>query len=460
VICFDAAGRVVYPQIRAETRIAEANAELLALETMGDRSSSQFKEAANRLRARLTDYETGGIPSPQRRFLMREIQRLGADGEFPTLAAEDLAARYLDANPSPELVETVQATKLPAVWACASPRRRVLALFSTATLRAEFDAITVESASPTGARVQAIPPGEDISSGVNVITSSLAPLAPGWHLALSMDDSAPFDPAADRKVSAYLWIGCAVVAAMAILGTVIVRGFGRQVHLARLKNDLVATVSHELKTPLTAMRALVDTLLDAEKFDATTTREYLQLLARENVRLSRLIDNFLTFSRLERNRYAFKFAPIRPEQIVDAAITAMGERLQPPGCRFASHTTTDIPLVNGDPDALTTALVNLMDNAWKYTGEEKRITLRTEARNGSVRFTVEDNGIGIPARETGRVFQRFYQVDQRLARSAGGCGLGLSIVQAIIEAHHGSISVSSEPGQGSAFTIELPAISK
>ena len=116
--------------------------------------------------------------------------------------------------------------------------------------------------------------------------------------------------------------------------------------------------------------------------------------------------------------------------------------------------------MKGDSDALTTALVNLMDNAWKYTGEEKRILLRAEARNGSVRFTVEDNGIGIPARERGRVFRRFYQVDQRLARSAGGCGLGLSIVQAIIEAHHGSITVSSEPGQGSAFTIELPAISK
>jgi signal transduction histidine kinase len=459
VVCFDSAGSVVYPQVNAEGRIAEANTELLELEKLEDRSDSRFSEIANRLRNRVANYESSTMPSAQRRFLMREIQRLAPGAEFPTLAAEDLAARYLEVDPSPPRPETFRATDLSDLWECASPSRQVLALFSGENLRAKLEALIWESEWSAGVRVTVVAPGDDALVNEAIAMSSLGSLLPGWRLALSLDDRALFDTAADRKITAYFWIGSAVVAAMTVLGFLIARGLGRQVQLARLKNDLVATVSHELKTPLTAMRALVDTLLDAEKFDETTTREYIQLLARENARLSRLIDNFLTFSRLERNKFTFKFEPIRPQQIVDDAIAAIGERRHQPACHFESHTEPDLPLLIADHDALTTALINLLDNAWKYTGNEKRITLRTGAQNGSVRFAVEDNGIGIPPRESRRIFQRFYQVDRHLTRTAEGCGLGLSIVQSIVEAHHGSISVASEIGKGSTFTIKIPAAS-
>jgi signal transduction histidine kinase len=249
-----------------------------------------------------------------------------------------------------------------------------------------------------------------------------------------------------------------VIAAMLVLAIFVARGFGRQLQLARLKNDLVATVSHELKTPLTAMRALVDTLLENDRLDQKTTREYLSLLATENTRLSRLIDNFLTFSRLERNKFKFAFARVRPRQIVEQAVAAMGERAHAAGCTVESQVMAGIPEINGDADALTTALLNLLDNAWKYTGDQKRIVVRADARNGHVDFAVEDNGIGLSARDRQRVFDWFYQADQRLARTAGGCGLGLSIVQAIVEAHHGRVRVDSEPGRGSTFTIEIPAV--
>ena len=105
-----------------------------------------------------------------------------------------------------------------------------------------------------------------------------------------------------------------------------------------------------------------------------------------------------------------------------------------------------------------TALLNLLDNAWKYSGDQKRIVVRADARNGHVDFSVEDNGIGLSLRDRQRVFDRFYQADQRLARTVGGCGLGLSIVQAIVEAHHGRVLVDSELGRGSTFTIEIPAV--
>jgi signal transduction histidine kinase len=268
-----------------------------------------------------------------------------------------------------------------------------------------------------------------------------------------LDDRTLFDTAADRRVASYLWIGGVVIAVMTVLAVFIARGFGRQMQLARLKNDLVATVSHELKTPLTAMRALVDTLLDTEKFDETTTREYLQLLAQENARLSRLIENFLTFSRLERGKFAFAFESLHPEAVVAGAIAAMGERRG----AIETQTAANLPVITGDQDALVTALLNLLDNAWKYSRDTKRIVLRTEATDGLVRFVVEDSGIGLTRAECRRVFDRFYQADQRLSRTAEGCGLGLSIVRSIVEAHHGSVDVTSQPGSGSIFRIEIPA---
>jgi signal transduction histidine kinase len=289
-----------------------------------------------------------------------------------------------------------------------------------------------------------------------VATASLGLELAGWRLASSLDDRTFFNTAADRRVARYLVVGSIVIAAMSVLGLLIARGFGRQVQLARLKNDLVANVSHELKTPLTAMRALVDTLLDTERFDEKTTREYLQLLATENARLSRLIENFLAFSRLERNKFKFQFESIDPQQIVGGAVAAMGERAG----KVTVEAASQLPAVRGDSDALATALLNLLDNAWKYSGDKKHIVLRTKARNDVVCFAVEDNGIGLSPGETKRVFRRFYQTDQRLARTAGGCGLGLSIVQSIVEAHQGSVRVESELGRGSTFTMEIPILAK
>jgi signal transduction histidine kinase len=117
----------------------------------------------------------------------------------------------------------------------------------------------------------------------------------------------------------------------------------------------------------------------------------------------------------------------------------------------------DLPPVIGDREALVTVLVNLLDNAHKYTGDDKHVVLRASASGEQVCLEVQDNGIGIPRRAMRKVFDRFYQVDQSLARKTGGCGLGLSIVRFIIEAHEGTIEVDSQVGKGSVFTVRLPA---
>jgi two-component system phosphate regulon sensor histidine kinase PhoR len=148
--------------------------------------------------------------------------------------------------------------------------------------------------------------------------------------------------------------------------------------------------------------------------------------------------------------------PVTAQEIVESAVTAFGERGRAPGCTLETRVAPGLRAFPGDKGALTTALLNLLDNAWKYSGEEKKIVISANAYEGGIRFSVTDNGVGIPIGEQRRVFDPFYQVDQRLARSASGCGLGLGIVRSIVEAHRGSVRVVSEPGQGSTFTMEIP----
>ena len=174
------------------------------------------------------------------------------------------------------------------------------------------------------------------------------------------------------------------------------------------------------------------------------------------MRLTHVIENFLAFSRMERGRQRFQFEALAPAEVVSAAVEALQEKLSAPGCRLEIAVPPDLPRVRGDFEALATVLINLLDNACKYTNGDKRLALRAVAERDAVRFEVEDNGIGLAPAETRKIFERFYQVDQSLTRRRGGCGLGLSIVKFIVEAHRGSVDVKSEPGKGSVFRVTIP----
>jgi signal transduction histidine kinase len=245
---------------------------------------------------------------------------------------------------------------------------------------------------------------------------------------------------------------------MSMVALLIAGMIRRQMRLTRLRNDLVATVTHELKTPLSSMRLLVDTLLDDAQPDLQKVREYLELIAKENTRLSRLIDNFLAFSRMERNKHAFEFRQIEASEVVGAAVEAVRERFSVQGCRFDVDLAPDLPHLVADPDALVTVVLNLLDNAYKYAGADKHIVLRAYAEQGNVCFQVEDNGVGLSPRDAKKVFKRFYQVDQSLSRTSGGVGLGLSIVEFIVAAHGGRVRVTSRLGHGSKFTVSIPCV--
>jgi signal transduction histidine kinase len=182
------------------------------------------------------------------------------------------------------------------------------------------------------------------------------------------------------------------------------------------------------------------------------------MVSHENERLSRLIDNFLTFSRMERNKQTFDMLRVSPVTIARKAAEAVRTKFEQHQCECDMKIGENLPDVLVDEDAMVTALVNLLDNACKYSYDDKDIGLRVFVEDRFVYFSVADNGIGLSRRAAKKVFKRFYQADRSLSRPAGGCGLGLSIVKFVVDAHKGTISVESKPGKGSTFTIELAAL--
>jgi len=288
---------------------------------------------------------------------------------------------------------------------------------------------------------------------------AVGPYFPGWTIQLFFKGGDVFfERAASEQIAIYTWTGVLFIVLILASGAVAAKSIGHQVRLNKLKNDFIATVTHELKTPLASMRVLVDTLLEGNYRDQNQVTEYLQLVSRENERLSRLIDNFLTFSRMERNKQAFQMRPVSPVSIAHAAAEAVKTKLGRGHCCFETDIPDQLPEIRADHDALVTVLVNLLDNAYKYSNDEKQIKLSVTGDDGSVCFTVADNGLGIPRRALKKIFQRFYQVDRSLTRRAEGCGLGLSIAKFIVDAHQGTIAVESKPGQGSTFTVRIPTV--
>jgi len=427
--------------------------ELLLLLDLLAETDARRDAAAARLTEMLTDYRVQ-MPSAQRVFLMDAVAAArGVDpgAAFATYEAEGLAVAFLSAAPNLDFAaEVLEATRVPGLWQVALPGGRGVALFRTASILARAQGLL--SAEPGDVRFLLVPPGEDAPADA----IAAGPMLPGWQLGFTPVDAAAAEAFGRDRSVYYVWIGSVVVAAIALTGILALSVYRRQIQLAALKTDLVAAVSHELKTPLSSMRLLVETLLEDGHADERKTREYLELIARENTRLSRLIESFLEFSRLERMQRHFEFEPTRPADVVADAVAATRDRFEQTNCAFTVSVDPDIPEVQADRNALTTVLVNLLDNACKYSPDERRIALRVTRDGARVVFAVKDAGCGIHPRDHKRIFRRFFQVDRRLSREAGGVGLGLSIVELIVRAHRGSIRVDSRPGEGSTFSFYVP----
>ncbi len=288
----------------------------------------------------------------------------------------------------------------------------------------------------------------------------LRPPLPAWRVQLFSATSELVDGIALEQIRFYWWSVVAMVAVTFAVAVAAGRALNRRISLHELSNDALAVVSHEMKTPLASTRLLIETLLQRRyRGGEAAADEYLQLIAHENTRLERMIEGFQMLSRLERprdGRPRLTLETVRAGEIVELARERLRPRLEAAGCDFRVEVDPAAPSFRADRDALAAVLVNLLDNALKYSGDEKRIVLRARGENGKVIFEVSDNGEGIDPEEQGRIFERFYQSDRRLSRTHEGCGLGLSIVRSVVKAHGGTVSVASTPGVGSTFTVRLP----
>jgi len=217
----------------------------------------------------------------------------------------------------------------------------------------------------------------------------------------------------------------------------------------------VSSVSHELKTPLTSIRMFAELLQMRDSNDLQQTR-FLDTIVSEAERLTRLLNNVLDFSRIERGQKTYRLEPAPLADVVQAAVRTIQYPLAQQGFALELTVCEGIPTVAVDRDAIQQAILNLLTNAMKYSGEHREIGVRVSAENGTAVIQVSDRGIGIPEKEQSLIFEKFYRVPSPENREIPGTGLGLPLVAHIAEGHGGTVQVKSRPGEGSTFSILLP----
>ena len=428
---------------------------LPALQLLYVQSNPDADGAVEMLREEVLDYSEK-MPSARRLFYLQALSRLGVDVE-PWLGAESVAAETENyAMTLPKFLDSDGLVLLENsdLWVIPNAEENAFAVFREASLVSHLQEVVDASVAVKGIRL-VLERKTERAEGKSKLTGNVL-FGDDWNLRLYEEADNLLSHKAARHITRYLWTGFAVVGLMGIVSGLLIRSLLSQQRLTRLKNDFVATVTHELKTPLASTRLFVDTLLEGRCRDEQQQREYLELIARENKRLSRLIDNFLTFSRMERNKKSFDFEDVAPSDIARAAVETVHENYEQCGCRLSVHVDEALPALVADHDSMVQVLLNLLDNACKYSDGDKRIELRVFKDAEAVCFEVKDNGIGMAKRELSKILDRFYQVDQSLTRKVGGAGLGLSIVNFIIDAHGGKIDIESELGKGSIFTVKIP----
>jgi signal transduction histidine kinase len=251
-----------------------------------------------------------------------------------------------------------------------------------------------------------------------------------------------------------------ILTLMIIGGLVLTRHIvSKEMALARLKSDFVSNVSHELRTPLALIRLYAETLELKRISTPEKKQEYYRIIRKESERLTALINNILDFSRIEAGRKEYEFRETNIAELVSNTLDSYRYQIEQQGFAFAESIDSDIPAVRVDREAIARALVNLVNNALKYSTDEKFLGVRLYRDNGSVKLEVSDHGIGITRREQSKIFEKFYRTGDPLVHNTKGSGLGLSLVRHITQAHGGDIAVESTPGKGSKFTMSLPLAS-
>ena len=228
--------------------------------------------------------------------------------------------------------------------------------------------------------------------------------------------------------------------------------------LERMRVDFVANVTHEIKTPLTAILGFVETLQEGAIEDRETAKKFLSTIARHAERLNRLVEDLLTISNIELGEMRFCFESVALSGIVESVLHMIQLKAREKKIEIVSAIPEDLPLIRADRDRLSQVLINVLDNAVKFTPEGGRVTLAASPAAGNeVVVRITDTGIGVPRDEISRLGERFYRVDKTRSRELGGTGLGLSIVKHLMAAHKGRIEIESQLGRGTTVSLYFPA---
>jgi two-component system phosphate regulon sensor histidine kinase PhoR len=230
----------------------------------------------------------------------------------------------------------------------------------------------------------------------------------------------------------------------------------REVELARLKSDFVSNVSHELKTPLSLIRMFGETLQMQRVPSEEKKREYYDTIVSESERLTRLVNNILNFSRMEAGKKEYHFSPADLNAIVDGVSTTYESHLAEHDVSVVKQLSDKLLPIMADAEAISEAILNIIDNAIKYSTLEKYVRISTGRTDGTVFVEIEDHGIGIEKNHQRKIFEKFYRVSSGLVHNTKGSGLGLTLVKHIMDAHKGEVTLKSEPGRGSTFRLSFP----
>jgi signal transduction histidine kinase/tetratricopeptide (TPR) repeat protein len=277
---------------------------------------------------------------------------------------------------------------------------------------------------------------------------------PPWRIEVFQDEGVGSGTPLYGNV--FFWIILALLVIVFFGSGLIIRTIIQEVDLLNLKSEFIASVSHEFKTPLTAMGAILERLLSNEVQDPKKVQEYYRTLNHDSERLKRLVKNVLDFTKIEDGKKEYRLEAIDLGQLVRLEVEIFQEENELAGFRVETRIDENLPPVPADEEALRQALHNILDNAAKFSRREKTIEVAVSIRPDSVEIAVEDNGIGIPENEQKKVFEKFYRGKQASSVSPTGTGLGLTLVKHIMDAHGGEVVIRSQPGKGTLVSLILP----
>jgi signal transduction histidine kinase len=291
------------------------------------------------------------------------------------------------------------------------------------------------------------------------VATEIGETLPHWEVALYLLDPAKLTRSAHTLKLTLGAVIALLVLAIGIGSWLIVTDLNRQLTLARQKTDFVSNVSHELKTPLTSIRMFSELLAEGRVIDPVKQRSYLSIITAETARLSRLINNVLDFARIERGEKKYHFQTCDLNTLLRNTAETYRPHLEANGFQFDCDLPDSPLIVNGDRDALSQVIVNLLSNAEKYSDSRKQVSVRLEQQTNPlphVELKVLDRGLGVPNGSEEKIFEQFYRAHDSLSSGIQGSGLGLTLARQIARAHGGEVVYEPREGGGSCFTLRLP----